>query len=137
MKVKDVMNSHADVINCERTVREAAQMMASGNYGSIPVEKNDKMIGMITDRDITIRVVAEGLDPGATKVEQCMSAGINYCFEEDDISVVARKLISKKIRRIPVVNKDKRLVGMLSVSDIANKAQNKNLTHDLVSSLSH
>lgn len=137
MRVKEVMRPRADVINFEHTVAEAARMMAKGDYGSIPVEKEDKMIGMITDRDIVIRVVAKGFDPATTNVEQCMSEGINYCFDDDDISVVGQTMISKKIRRMPVINRSKRLVGMLSLGDIANRAQNKNLSHDILSHVSH
>ncbi|MBO9665554.1 MAG: CBS domain-containing protein [Bdellovibrio sp.] len=135
MKVKDVMRPRADVINCEHSVLEAAQMMVRGDYGSLPVERNDKMIGMITDRDIVLRVVAEGRDPRNTTVEQVMTQGIDYCFDDEDIAVAAQEMISNKVRRYPVVNRSKRLVGMLSLGDIANKAQNKNLSHDLLSHL--
>ncbi len=137
MRVKEVMRPRADVINFENTIVEAAKMMAKGDYGSIPVEKGDKMIGMLTDRDIVLRVVAKGLDPASTRVEQCMSEGINYCFDDDDIAVVGQTMISKKIRRMPVVNRSKRLVGMLSIGDIANRAQNRNLSHDILSHVSH
>lgn len=137
MRVKEVMRPRADVINFEHTVAEAARMMAKGDYGSIPVERGDKMIGMITDRDIVVRAVAKGLDPATTSVEQCMSEGINYCFDDDDIAVVGQTMISKKIRRMPVINRSKRLVGMLSLGDIANRAQNKNLSHDILSHVSH
>jgi len=137
MKVKEVMKTRADVIHFDHTVEEAAKMMAKGDYGSLPIERNDRMIGMITDRDIVVRVVAKGLNPSSTTVEQCMSEGISYCFEEDEIAVVGQKMISNKIRRMPVVNKNKKLVGMLSLGDIANKAQNKNLSHDILSQISH
>ncbi|MEK2690191.1 CBS domain-containing protein [Bdellovibrio sp. GT3] len=133
MKVKDVMRPRADVIGADRTVQEAALMMEKNSYGSLPVSRNDKMIGMITDRDITIRVVAAGLDPKTTLVEQCMSQGIEYCFDDEDLGVAAQHMIRNKIRRVPVVNKSKRLVGMLSLGDIATRGQNKNISHDLLS----
>ncbi|WP_413586598.1 CBS domain-containing protein [Bdellovibrio sp. HCB274] len=133
MKVKDIMRPRADVIDASRTVQEAALMMQKNNYGSLPVSRDDKMVGMITDRDITIRVVADGLDPKTTRVEQCMSQGIHYCFDDEDLAVAAQQMIRSKIRRIPVVNKSKRLVGMLSLGDIATRGQNKNISHDLLS----
>lgn len=137
MKVREVMHKQADVINLNHTVREAAQMMARGDYGCLPVEDNDKMIGMITDRDITVRVVAKGLDPNNTKVSDCMSPGINFCFEEDDLDSVGTQMSSKKIRRMPVINQQKRLVGMLSLGDIANKARDQKLSHNILSHVSH
>lgn len=137
MRVKEVMRPRADVIHFDRPVMEAARMMSKGDYGCLPVERDDKMVGMITDRDIVVRVVAQGLDPSRTTVEQCMSEGINYCFEDEDIAVVGQQMISKKVRRMPVVDRKKKLVGMLSVGDIAKRAQNKNLSHDILSHVSH
>ncbi|MDG0815760.1 CBS domain-containing protein [Bdellovibrio svalbardensis] len=137
MRVKEVMRPRAEVIHFDHTVAEAAKMMLKGDYGCIPVERADKMVGMLTDRDIVVRVVAKGLDPAKTTVEECMSEGINYCFDDDDIAVVGQTMISKKIRRMPVINRSKRLVGMLSLGDIANRAQNRNLSHDILSHVSH
>ncbi|MGE9743547.1 CBS domain-containing protein [Bdellovibrio bacteriovorus] len=137
MKVKDVMHERAEYINRDRTVREAAEMMARGDYGCLPIEENDRMIGMITDRDITLRVVAKGLDPNVTKVSECMSKGIEYCFEEDNLLDVGEMMASQKIRRMPVINESKRLVGMLSLGDIASKARDQSLSHEILSHVSH
>nr|BFD63852.1 CBS domain-containing protein [Bdellovibrio sp. HM001] len=137
MKVKEIMHKKADVINRDHTVREAAQMMARGDYGCLPVEENDKMIGMITDRDITIRLVAKGLDPNNTKVSECMSSGIDFCYEDDDLEQVGRLMGSNKVRRMPVINREKRLVGMLSLGDIANKSRDQELTQNILSNVSH
>lgn len=137
MKVKDVMHEHAEYINRDRTVREAAEMMAKGDYGCLPIEENDRMIGMITDRDITLRVVAKGLDPNVTKVSECMSKGIEYCFENDNLLDVGEMMASQKVRRMPVINESKRLVGMLSLGDIASKARDQNLSHEILSHVSH
>ncbi|AFY02502.1 CBS domain-containing protein [Bdellovibrio bacteriovorus] len=137
MKVKDVMHERAEYINRERTVREAAEMMAKGDYGCLPIEENDRMIGMITDRDITLRVVAKGLDPNVTKVSECMSKGIEYCFEDDNLLEVGEMMASQKIRRMPVINESKRLVGMLSLGDIASKARDQSLSHEILSNVSH
>ncbi|WP_373998979.1 CBS domain-containing protein [Bdellovibrio bacteriovorus] len=137
MKVRDVMTPKAKVINFEHSVLEAAQIMQQEDCGSVPVEKDDKMIGMITDRDITIRVVAQGKDPRRTKVEEVMSEGINYCFEEDSIEEVNEKMSRHQHRRLPVVNKDKRLVGMVSLGDVANRAKDARLSHEILSNVSH
>ncbi|KYG63449.1 inosine-5-monophosphate dehydrogenase [Bdellovibrio bacteriovorus] len=137
MKVRDVMTPKAKVINFEHSVFEAAQIMLQEDCGSVPVEKDDKMIGMITDRDITIRVVAQGKDPRRTKVEEVMSEGINYCFEEDSIEEVNEKMSRHQHRRLPVVNKDKRLVGMVSLGDVANRAKDARLSHEILSNVSH
>lgn len=137
MRVREVMHPKAKVINFEHTVEEAARLMEQEDCGSIPVEKNDKMIGMVTDRDIAIRVVAHGKDPKRTRVQEVMSEGINYCYEDDDIRDVSQKMAGRQVRRLPVVNKDKRLVGMVSLSDIANKGQDAKLTHDTLSKIAH
>ncbi|MBV2168382.1 MAG: CBS domain-containing protein [Bdellovibrio sp.] len=137
MRVREIMHPKAKVINFEHTVEEAARIMESEDCGSIPVEKNDKMVGMVTDRDIAIRVVAHGKDPRKTKVQEIMSEGINYCFEDDDLEEVSKKMSGKQHRRLPVVDKNKRLVGMVSLGDIANRGGDAKLTHKTLSSVSH
>lgn len=129
MLVREIMNKSVDVINCDKSIFEAAQMMAKGDYGSIPVERNDKMIGMITDRDITVRVVAAKKSPESATVKEFMTEGINYCFDDEDVSDIARKMQSSQIHRIPVVNREKRLVGIVSSKEVV-KAHNKDLTQD-------
>lgn len=137
MQVREIMHKGAKVINYKKSIADAAQMMARGDIGCLPIEKNDKMIGMITDRDITVRVVAEGRDPKATSVEDCMSEGINYCFEEDDVQIVSQKMRDQKQRRLPVVNKDKRLVGMVALSEISNNISDARMTQDILSRVTH
>lgn len=137
MRVREIMHPRAKVINYEHTVEEAARLMESEDCGSIPVEKDDKMVGMVTDRDIAIRVVAHGKDPRTTKVRDVMSEGINYCFEDDEVQDVSKKMTGRQHRRLPVVDKNKRLVGMLSLSDIANKANDAKLSHEILSKVSH
>ncbi len=137
MRVREIMHPKAKVINFEHTVEEAARLMEQEDCGSIPVEKNNKMIGMVTDRDITIRVVTHGKDPKKTRVQEVMSEGINYCYEDDDIRDVSQKMAGRQVRRLPVVNKEKRLVGMVSLSDIANKGQDAKLTHDTLAKIAH
>ncbi len=124
MLAREIMNEEVDVINFDKTVQDAARMMADCGYGALPVEKDDKMIGMITDRDITVRAVAKGIDPATTRIEDCMSQGIDWCFDDDDVNALAEKMAKSKHRRIPIVNHDKRLVGIVSLGDLAAAAGN-------------
>lgn len=137
MRVREIMHPKAKVINFSHTVEEAARLMETEDCGSIPVERDDKMVGMVTDRDIAIRVVAHGKDPRKTKVSEIMSEGIDYCFEDDDITAASQKMTGRQHRRLPVVDKNKRLVGMLSLGDIASKANDANLSHEILSKVSH
>jgi CBS domain-containing protein len=136
MLIKDIMNEDVDVINCDRSICDAAKMMSESGYGSLPVEKEDKMIGMITDRDITVRVVAKGLDPATTRVEDCMSKGIDWCYEDDEVEDLAEKMANSRHRRIPIVNREKRLVGIVSLGDLAASAGDSDLTHKTLERIS-
>ena len=130
MFVRDIMHKKVDVINFDKSVKEAAEMMAKGNYGALPVEKDDKMVGMITDRDITLRVVATDKEASNTKVSECMSSGIDYCFDDEDIKILASKMKTSQHHRIPIVNREKRLVGIVSSKDLATYAKDKDLTQN-------
>lgn len=127
MFVRDIMHKKVDVINFNKTVEEAAEMMAKGNYGALPVEKDDKMVGMITDRDITLRVVAKKKEASKIKVFDCMTSGIDYCFDDEDVKDLANKMKSSQHHRIPIVNREKRLVGIVSSKDLATLAKDKDL----------
>ncbi|MNK96999.1 Hypoxic response protein 1 [compost metagenome] len=137
MLVRDIMHSGVKVINHKLSVELAAKMMAENDIGSIPVEKNDKLIGMITDRDITIRVVATGKNPKVTKVSECMTEGINYCFDDNELDVVAKKMKENKQRRLPVINRQKRLVGIISLAEITNIRLEPNMAKEILSTLTH
>lgn len=117
-KVKDVMSQDVKVISPEATIKEAAQKMRDGDFGMLPVGEDDRMIGAISDRDIAIRAVAEGNDP-TTKVRDTMSGGIVWVFEDDSVDEAARIMSENQIRRLPVVNRDKRLVGIVALGDFA------------------
>jgi len=118
MKVRDVMSSDVQVASPTQTIRDAAQIMAKIDAGVLPVGDNDRLVGMITDRDIAIRAVAEGKSP-TTKVGDIMSDEVLYCFDDQDLDEVAQNMSEMKIRRLPVVNRDKRLVGIISLGDLA------------------
>ncbi len=118
MRVSEVMTRNVQLASPTDTVQRAARMMAELDAGILPVSDGDHLVGMITDRDIVIRAVAEGRDP-ETKVRDIMSPEIKYCFEDEDVDHVARNMGDIQVRRLPVVNRDKRLVGIVSLGDIA------------------
>lgn len=117
-KIKELMSQDVQVISPDETIREAAQQMLKGNFGMMPVGENDRLIGSISDRDIVIRAVAGGKDTG-TKVREVMSEGIYWAYEDDSVSEVAKLMSEHQIRRLPIVNADKRLVGIVALGDFA------------------
>ena len=117
-KLKDLMSRDVKVISPDMSIREAATQMRDGDFGMLPVGENDRMIGTITDRDIAIRAVAEGKDTG-TKVRDVMSDGISWAYEDDSVEAAARIMSEHQVRRLPVVDRDKRLVGIVALGDFA------------------
>ena len=116
--LKDLMSKDVKVISPDATIREAAHAMLEGNFGMLPVSENDRMVGAISDRDIAIRAVAEGKGPD-TKVRDVMSEGISWAYEDDSVDKAAKIMSERQVRRLPVVNHDKRLVGIVSLGDFA------------------
>jgi CBS domain-containing protein len=122
MLVYDVMSKGAECIRPNASLKEAAERMKQLDVGALPVCDNDHLAGMITDRDITIRSVAEGHDPRSDRVKDIMTAGIVYCFDDQEVTEAAELMCEKQIRRLPVLNRDKRLVGIVSLGDLAIEA---------------
>jgi CBS domain-containing protein len=118
MQVRNAMTPNVYLADPDATIAEAAKAMARIDIGALPVGENDRLVGMITDRDIAVRAVARGLSPD-TRIRDIMSSDVKYCFDDDDIGHVARNMGDIQVRRLPVVNRDKRLVGILSLGDIA------------------
>jgi len=118
MKVSEAMTRDVRVASPEETVRKAAKTMADLDAGFLPVGEMDHLVGMITDRDIAIRGIAKGKGPKA-KVREVMTEDVKYCFDDQEIEEVARNMADIQVRRLPVLNRDKRLVGILSLGDIA------------------
>jgi CBS domain-containing protein len=118
MQVNEAMSGDVKLVNPNQTIRDAARMMAEIDAGVLPVSENDRLVGMITDRDIAIRAVAAGKAP-TTPVREVMSAEVKYCFEDDDLDEVSENMADIKLRRLPVLSRDKRLVGIVSLADIA------------------
>ena len=124
MKVKHVMTREVVVARPDDSICEAARRMAECDAGALPVGENDRLVGVITDRDIAVRAVAQRLSAD-TPVRDVMSREVLYCFDEEDIEQVARNMAEQQIRRLPVVDRDKRLVGIVSVADLALNAKSR------------
>ena len=112
------MSRDVKVISPDMTIAEAAKKMRDGDFGMMPVGENDRMIGTISDRDIAIRAVAEGKDAG-TKVRDVMSEGIAWAYAEDSVEQAVTVMSKHQVRRLPVVDRDKRLVGIVALGDFA------------------
>jgi CBS domain-containing protein len=134
MKVSEAMTKDVRVANPDDTIRKAARTMASIDAGVLPVGENDRLIGMITDRDIAIRGIANGKGPKA-KVRDVMTEDVKYCFDDQEIEDVTRNMADIQVRRLPVLNRDKRLVGILSLGDIATSRDGK-AANDALSGIS-
>ena len=119
MKVHEIMTAHARCVGPENTLVEAAGLMREMDVGALPVCDNDRLAGMVTDRDIALRGVADGRDPNTTSIREVMTPGIVYVFADQDVEEVARVMEERQIRRLPVLNRQKRLVGIVSLGDIA------------------
>jgi CBS domain-containing protein len=118
MKISEVMTSDVRMAGPDTTLAEAARLMAELDAGVLPVANSEKLIGMITDRDIAIRGVAHGLGPDA-KVSEVMTKEVKYCYDDDDCDDVAKNMGEIQVRRLPVLNRQKRLVGIVSLGDLA------------------
>ena len=135
MKVKDAMHKGAEWVAPDTTVSQVAKRMRELDVGSIPVGENDKLIGMVTDRDITCRAVANGKDLSKLTAREVMTKGIVYCRDGEELDDALRIMESKKIRRLPVINEKKRMVGMLSLGDVSH-ATSHELSGELVAAVS-
>ncbi|MFK4134739.1 CBS domain-containing protein [Pseudomonas luteola] len=124
MKVSECMTRNVQMVSPEMSIQEAAKIMLQIDAGALPVHERDQLIGIITDRDIVIRAVCEGKGPD-TSIREIMSRDVKYCFDDQEIGEVAKNMADIQLRRLPVVNRDKRLVGILALGDIANAANDQ------------
>lgn len=124
MKVSEVMSGDVVVVQQQDSIRAAAELMRSRDIGSVPVSANDRLVGMVTDRDMVVRALAQGLDAD-TPVSQVMSVGIKYCYDDEELRDVARNMADLRVRRLPVVDRDKKLVGFVSLSNIADAGDSR------------
>ena len=119
MKIADCMTLDVRIASPTQTLQQVAQIMADVDAGVLPVADGDRLVGMITDRDITIRAVAQGRGPDAL-VKDVMTTEVLYTYEDENVQDVLRNMGDIKVRRLPVVNRDKRLVGIVSLSDMCS-----------------
>jgi len=133
MRVSEVMTPGVRVVSPDQTISEAARLMAEIDVGSLPVGEDERLVGMITDRDIAVRAVAEQKPP-TTKVREVMSQEVLYCFDDQDLDDIAQNMSDVKVRRLPVVDREKRLVGIVSIGDLA-KSDNAASTGHVVADI--
>ena len=129
MKIKDAMTSKVETISPTSTAKEAARTMHDLHIGSLPVVDGNQLVGIITDRDICVRVTATGRDATMISVKEVMSKQVETCFEDDDINAAAKLMIDHHIRRLVVLNRDNNITGFLSVDNLAKKS------HELASTV--
>jgi CBS domain-containing protein len=134
-KVRQIMTKEVTWVGPELSLQDAAKKMRDLDIGCLPVGKDDRLIGMITDRDIACRAVADGNDPVATPISEAMSKGITYCFDDQDVAEAAHLMEKKQIHRLPVLNRQKRMVGMLSLGDVGRHGSHE-LTGEIVEAIS-
>jgi CBS domain-containing protein len=136
MKLKDIMSRDVKVVEPEATLAQAATAMQQLNVGILPVCAGDTLLGVVTDRDITLRAVALGREPAQTTVQQVMTQELVYCFDDQDVGAAARLMEDKQLRRLIVVNRDKRLVGIVSLGDLAIETANERLAGQVLERIS-
>jgi CBS domain-containing protein len=138
MKVKEAMHKGVEWVDPETPVTELAKLMRDNDIGSIPIGENDRLVGMVTDRDIVCKGLTQnGFDPSRTTARDVMTPGIHCCREEDNLEKAVQHMEGLRIRRLPVINHDKRMVGMLSLGDLSHAAPNDLLSECVKSVSAH
>ncbi len=136
MRVSKIMTRDPEVVPFDCILRDAALKMRELDVGILPISKDDRLVGMLTDRDITVRATAEGRDPTNTKVSDVMTSEVLYCFEDQDVSEAAKIMQDKQIRRLPILNRDKRLVGVVSLGDVAVQSDEQKIVSETIREVS-
>jgi len=136
MILKEIMTRHVEVVRPEATLQEAAQILKTCDIGSVPVCDGDRLQGVITDRDIAIRAVAEGRDPYTTLVRDVMTPNVVYGMENQSIEDAAHIMEQQQIRRLPVLDEAKNLVGIVSLGDLATEGESRSLSGEALEAIS-
>jgi CBS domain-containing protein len=136
MQIKEVMTRGVEVIRPEDTLQEAARKMKTIDVGPLPVCDGERLVGMITDRDIIVRATAEGRDPKTTPVKEAMTPGIVYVYEDQDLEEAASVMKDRQLRRLVVLDRNKKLVGILSLGDIAADTKDEELSGEVLEKIS-
>jgi CBS domain-containing protein len=119
MQIRELMSTDAQFLSPDNTITDAALAMRDGDFGALPIGDGDRLVGMLTDRDIVVRSVADGRQPSDTRIGEIMSDEVYYVFDDQSLEEAERSMSEKQVRRLPVVNRDKRLVGIISLGDLA------------------
>jgi CBS domain-containing protein len=136
MELREIMTCNVEVVSGDASLQEAARKMKALDVGLMPVCDGDQLQGILTDRDITIRATAEGRDPSKTKVADVMSADIAYCLEDQEVEEAVSLMEARQIRRLPILNLDKRLVGIVSLGDIAIRGADREMARETLQEVS-
>jgi CBS domain-containing protein len=136
MELREIMTRDVEVVSSDASLKDAASKMKSLDVGLIPVCDGDRLQGMLSDRDITIRATAEGRDPKTTKVSEVMSTDLAYCLEEQEVEEAVSLMEARQIRRVPILDQDKRLVGIVSLGDIAVHVRDRDLSGETLEEIS-
>ena len=136
MKIQNLMTHKVEVIHPDTPLQQAAATMKRLDVGMLPVCNGQQLVGMLTDRDITVRATAEGLDPAKTPAERVMTKDVCYCFENQEVEQAVKLMEQKQIRRLPIVDRTKKLVGVMSLGDVAVRNKNKKLAAEAIEQVS-
>lgn len=122
MQVREIMSTVPELVNPDTPLQEVARLMRDKDIGAVPLGADDQLVGILTDRDIVVRGLAQHADCSKLTARQVSSEQLRYCFDDEDVDQVATNMSQQQVRRLPVVNRDKRLVGMVSLGDVAQNA---------------
>ena len=136
MLVRDIMTTGIEDIDANATLMQAAEKMKLLDVGAVPVRENDRLVGMITDRDIAVRAIAEGRDPKTTPVREAMSRGLYFCYEDESVEWGAELMEEKQVRRLAVFDRGQRAIGMVSLGDLAVRNHNDRLSAEVLERVS-
>ena len=136
MLIREVMTEEAECTGPDTTLQEAARRMKELDVGSLPVCENDRLTGIVTDRDIVLRSVAEGRDPSQQRVRDAMTEELFYAFEDQDVEELTKIMKQRQIRRVPILNREKRLVGIVALGDLAVETDNSGMAGEALEEIS-
>jgi CBS domain-containing protein len=137
MKVKEMMHKGVEWVSPDTSITAIAEMMQEGDIGAIPVGENDRLVGMVTDRDLAVRGLVKGTDISKLTAKDVMTKGVTWCRDSDSATEAARLMETKHIRRLPVIDEKKRMVGMLSLGDLSHAASQRTAVEALKSVSAH
>jgi CBS domain-containing protein len=136
MKLREIMTPDVEVLSPNDTLQHAAQRLRDLDIGLMPACDGERLIGMLSDRDIAIRAVADGCDPSRTRVRDVMTPEVHYAFEDQDVDEAAAVMSRHQIRRLPVLNRGKRLVGIVALGDFAVRTEDEQLSSEVLEDVS-